>query len=84
MRIMKAFPIKPDNDKMETTRILMTSAGKDSSKMLHSVSCDEMLVDLESKLEGPDEFVAENMLLPANFAAKKVRFRLVHRKNYVE
>ena len=29
--------------------------------MLHSVSRDEMLVDLESKLEGPDEFVAENM-----------------------
>ena len=51
--------------------------------MLHSVSCEEMLVDLESKLEAPDEFVAENMLLPANFAAKKVR-RLVHRKNYVE
>ena len=64
MRIMKAFPIKPDDDKMETTRILMTSAGKDSSKMLHSVSRDEML-------EGPDEFVAESMPLPANFAPKK-------------
>ena len=38
--------------------------------MLHSVSRDEMLVDLESKLECPDEFVAENMLLPANFAPK--------------
>ena len=61
---MKAFPIKPDNDKMETTRILMTSAGTDSSKMLHSVSRDEML-------EGPDEFVAESMPLPANFAVKK-------------
>ena len=61
---MKAFPIKPDNDKMETTRILMTSAGKDSSKMLHAVSRDEML-------EGPDEFVAESMPLPANFAPKK-------------
>ena len=52
--------------------------------MLHSVSRDEMLVDLESKLECPNEFVAENMLLPANFPANKVRFRLVHRKNYVE
>ena len=61
---MKVFPIKPDNDKMETTRILTTSTGKDSSNMLHSVSCDEML-------EGPDEFVAESMLLPANFALKK-------------
>ena len=61
---MKVFPIKPDNDKMETIRILMTSTGKDSSKMLHSVSCDEML-------EGPDEFVAESMPLPANFALKK-------------
>ena len=61
---MKVFPIKPDNDKMETIRILMTSTGKDSSKMIHSVSCDEML-------EGPDEFVAESMPLPANFALKK-------------
>ena len=58
------FPIKPDNDKMETIRILMTSTGKDSSKMIHSVSCDEML-------EVPDEFVAESMPLPANFALKK-------------
>ena len=64
MRIMKVFPIKPDNDKMETIRILMTSTGKDSSKMIHSVSCDEML-------EVPDEFVAESMPLPANFALKK-------------
>ena len=47
---------------------------KDRPKMLHSFSCDEMLVDLESKLEGPDEFVAENMPLPANFAAKKYVF----------
>ena len=61
---MKVFPIKPDNDKMETIRILMTSTGKDSSKMIHSVSCDEML-------EVPDEFVAESMPLPANFALKK-------------
>ena len=58
------FPIKPDNDKMERIRILMTSTGKDSSKMIHSVSCDEML-------EGPDEFVAESMPLPTNFALKK-------------
>ena len=64
MSIMKVFPIKPDNDKVETIRILMTSTGKDSSKMLHSVSCDEML-------EVPDEFVAESMSLPANFALKK-------------
>ena len=64
MRKMKVFPIKPDNDKVETTRILMISTGKDSSKMLHSVSCDEMS-------EVPDEFVAESMPLPANFAPKK-------------
>ena len=30
-----------------------------------------MLVDFESKLEGPDEFFAESMPLPANFALKK-------------
>ena len=30
-----------------------------------------MLVDFESKLEGPDEFVAESMPLSANFAVKK-------------
>ena len=42
--------------------------------MLHSVSCDEMLVDFESKLEGADEFVAESMPLTANFAAKKYVF----------
>ena len=64
---MKVFPIKPDNDKMETIRILTTSTGKDSSKTLHSVSCDEMQ-------EGPDEFVAESMPLPANFAVKKYVF----------
>ena len=42
--------------------------------MLHSVSCDEMLVDFDSKLEGPDEFVEESMPLPANFAVKKYVF----------
>ena len=71
---MKVFPIKPDNDKMETIRILMTSTGKDSSKMLHSVSCDEMLMDFESQLEGPDEFVPQSMPLPANFAVQKGTF----------
>ena len=30
-----------------------------------------MLVDFESKLEGPDELFAESMPLPANFALKK-------------
>ena len=68
---MKVFPIKLHNDEMETIRILMTSTGKDRSIKLHSVSCDEMSVDFESKLEDPDEFVAESMSLPANFAVKK-------------
>ena len=71
---MKVFPIKLHNDKMETTRILMTSTGKDRSTKLHSVSCNEMLVDFESKLEGPDEFVAEGMPLLANFAVQKGMF----------
>ena len=41
-------------------------------------------MDFESKLEGPDEFVAESMPLPAYFAVKKVRFWLDHKKKYVE
>ena len=68
---MKVFPIKLHNDKMETIRILMTSNGKDRWNKLHSVSCEEMLVDFESKLGVPDEFVAESMSLPSNFAVKK-------------
>ena len=72
MNIMKVFPVKPDNDKMETIRILMTSTGKDRSNKLHSVSCDEMLVDLNQSWKVPmNSLQKASMSLPANFAVKK-------------